>query len=277
MLITDLVGLDINSWDDTAGTIEGWQEAVTALFAPGCEAQSFAVLAAFAAPLMGLWKRQTGGAVVSLVGPRRSGRSTALDAAASVWGTPERMKLQSYVGESKYAQLASFGYLPVIADRLPNMAPEGARALIKRFSGGDDGAWATILLTAAGAPILTEAGYAVLPGIELPIAVPGRLIEPRDKRALAGKLISNRGYAGLYFLRHLTTEDGIWTARRALVSKYAGLGDTWGASPEYEVTRRTIAAVHVAGELVTMLGLIEFDPDRICAWAAKSALSVVAA
>lgn len=277
MLITDLVGLDINSWDDTAGTLSGWQEAVTALFAPGCEAQSFAVLAAFAAPLMGLWKRPTGGSVVSLVGPRRSGRSTALDAAASVWGTPERMKLQSYVGERKYEQLASFGYLPVIADRLPNMAPEGAMALIKRFAAGDDGAWSTMILTAGGAPIMTEAGYAVLPGIELPIAVPGRLIEPRDKRALAAQMISNRGHAGLRFLRDLTAENAIWLARRALVSKYAGLGDTYGAAPEAEITRRTIAAVAVAGEMVVALGLIEFDPERICAWAAKSALSAVAA
>lgn len=267
MLLQDLEGQVLEAWADTAGTLDAWREAAAMLFAPGCEAQSFCVLAAFAAPLMALWRHPGGGAVVSFVGPRGAGKATALDAAASVWGHPQAMRLTSYVGDGKYAQIAAFGNLPFIADKLPHLPPESVLALFETFT-GPDRAWQTLLLTAGPAAILSEQRF----GLELPLKVPAALINRKDKRALAGRLLANRGHAGFCYLQELLVADRLDWAQRQLRSTYAALKDRYGDEPDRMLARRAIAAVHTAGLIVADLGLVEFSAERISTWAAEHAL-----
>jgi putative DNA primase/helicase len=72
----------------TAGTLEGWREI--AVLAIGNSRLSFALCAAFAGPLLRLAGLEGGG--FSFEGGSSSGKTTALQIAASVWGGPEHVR-----------------------------------------------------------------------------------------------------------------------------------------------------------------------------------------
>ncbi len=67
----------------TAGTLEGWQEAIGAR-AVGNPLLCLSLSAAFAGPLLGRVNGESGG--VHIVGDSSTGKSTAIEAACSVWG-----------------------------------------------------------------------------------------------------------------------------------------------------------------------------------------------
>lgn len=72
----------------TAGTLEGWREI--AALSIGNSRLSFALCAAFAGPLLRLAGLEGGG--FSFEGSSSSGKTTALQIAASVWGGPEHVR-----------------------------------------------------------------------------------------------------------------------------------------------------------------------------------------
>lgn len=72
----------------TAGTLEGWREI--AVLAVGNSRLSFALCVAFAGPLLRLAGLEGGG--FSFEGGSSSGKTTALQIAASVWGGPEHVR-----------------------------------------------------------------------------------------------------------------------------------------------------------------------------------------
>ena len=72
----------------TAGTLEDWREI--AVLAVGNSRLGFALCAAFAGPLLRLAGLEGGG--FSFEGGSSSGKTTALQIAASVWGSPEHVR-----------------------------------------------------------------------------------------------------------------------------------------------------------------------------------------
>ena len=72
----------------TAGTLDGWKEI--AALSVGNSRLSFALCAAFAGPLLRLAGLEGGG--FSFEGGSSSGKTTALQIAASVWGGPEHVR-----------------------------------------------------------------------------------------------------------------------------------------------------------------------------------------
>ena len=72
----------------TAGTLDGWKEV--AALSIGNSRLSFALCAAFAGPLLRLASLEGGG--FSFEGGSSSGKTTALQIAASVWGGPEHVR-----------------------------------------------------------------------------------------------------------------------------------------------------------------------------------------
>ncbi len=71
-----------------AGTLDGWKEI--AALAVGNSRLSFALCVAFAGPLLHLAGLEGGG--FSFEGGSSSGKTTALQIAASVWGGPEHVR-----------------------------------------------------------------------------------------------------------------------------------------------------------------------------------------
>lgn len=77
---------------DSAGSLEGWRSEVAAPCV-GNPVLMFAVSLAFAGPLLlPMRGMSAGGALVHLVGDSSKGKTTALQAAASVWGPPETVR-----------------------------------------------------------------------------------------------------------------------------------------------------------------------------------------
>jgi hypothetical protein len=236
-------------------SLEAWAEAAETLFAPGCEAQSFVLLSSFAAPLMAFFPER--GAVVSVWGGRKAGKSTALAAAASVWGrTPEEMVPVSL----DYS-------IPAIWQNMAHRDPSVARRIFGAFL-TNAGAH-TILISATFGPLLSSlyGPEDQLPGIEFELKVPKSLIRPKDGNRIQAQMLSHRGAPAPVYSEYLARDNvQIW-ARRMLVSRYAAALETTGGGLRWHYAMRAIAAVDVAAIVVTELKILAFDPERIVRWA----------
>lgn len=270
------------------GSLERWQDAANALFTVGCEAQSFALLCSFAAPLMRFHSTDEGGAVVSLVSrDSGTGKSTALAATASVWGLRKGLKLENIDTKvSKGLTLGVLGNLPVVYDEVWMRDPEVIREFITTFTNGSDkqratrdgeirhaqASWQTILVTASNTSLTDIIGASQGPEatkwriMEFDATLP-KTIEHRAGDRLKKELEANYGYAGDAYLSYLVQDDVLpWVkqaveARAERVWKETG----WGTPQRFWV--RTLASAWVAADLIKRMGLLRFNGERIVQWA----------
>jgi Domain of unknown function (DUF927) len=281
------VGPGCTTKGDPAYGLARWKQAASALFCKGCEAQSAAVLAGFAAPLMRFQSSDEGGSVLALV-TRESGtgKTTALAGACSIWGHKNGLSLTNDDNRvAKFLTLAALGNLPVVFDELSTRDPLVVREFVVTFTNGRDkqrgardgdrvvhsGTWQTICITASNSSLveaLSETSKADAPAfrvLELPLEVPENLRTTLGDR-LKEELIANAGYAGEAFVRYLVQPEIIdWTSK-ALREYTAEVWRRTNLRPEHRFWVRTIAAIHVAGLLVQQLALLDFDPTRITEW-----------
>lgn len=95
--IGDVMRLDLDpppTIYSARGTLDGWREAVAAL-CTGNSRLLFGVSCAFAAPLLPLLGDEGGG--INLRGESSKGKTTVIDAAASVWGPPSKTGPDAFV------------------------------------------------------------------------------------------------------------------------------------------------------------------------------------
>lgn len=240
----------------TSGTLEEWRRAANMLFATGCEAQGFVVLASLAALLMPLWRGKGNGAVVSIYGGKKSGKSTAIAGARSVWGPEE---------------FASSGtQVPIVSDNLISRDP----SILRTWVEGTVTAGHTII-SAAGMSLFAAISPPDDPfrlGVEFEIKVPAGLIAARDKNEIEYTLYSNHGHAGAAIEAELADEKRSQAAKRMMSSYLRGMAEALtaqGISGDYEWPSaiRIIAAARAAGDIAVKLKLLEIDPERIARWA----------
>ncbi len=269
------------------GDLDGWKQTINALFAQGCEPQSVALLASFAAPLMRFQERDEGGAIIHIV-TRESGtgKSTALIGAASVWGRREGLGLTNDdTRVSKALTLGALGNLPVIFDEITIRDPEAIRAFVINFTNGRDkmratrmgeirhtaSTWQTILVSAANTSlvdILSAQNTPEAPAmriLEFPMALPEELKHAQGDK-LRKALRANSGHAGRAFIEWLVKPANLaWTkATLERVTQETWKHTGWRSDRRFWV--RTIAAIAVAGVIVRQLGLVEFSVKRIIDW-----------
>jgi hypothetical protein len=250
--------------------LDEWSAAANQLFAAGCEAQAFALLASFAALLMALFPTVEGGAIVSIVGGRKSGKSVAMTAAGTVWGKPDELALR---WRYRFEMLTGLRNLPVLTAALASMDPEIVGTFATHFIHPAN--WRTTLISFGGTSLRETlrptASWSIT---EFAVHVPRGLIAP-DKSTpsiLECKLLDNRGTAGKAYLHHLCTKSMVAWCRKALASKYGALVDEFGNRAEYRFQMRAIAAAWVAGILCVEAKILEMSPDRIAKWAMEQAL-----
>ena len=270
------------------GSIGGWSGAANQLFALGHEVQAFALLSSFAAPLMRFHSSGEGGAIVSLVSDKSgTGKTTALEAAASVWG---RLKGTQIIDDdttvAKGLKLAVFGNIACTYDELYNRDPEVIRRFVLMFTNGRDkdrgtadgtlrhvrAEWQTILLLASNNSIVdilssmdgTDApAYRVL---EFIMDTPATM-DKRRGDALKQQLDNNSGYAADLYLRSLLQPDCLNYIKQALPKWTDEIWNKTGLDKEHRFWVRTIASVMAAGAVVKHAGLLDFSIDRITGWA----------
>lgn len=269
----------------TGGDLEGWKQAINSLFALGCEPQSVALLASFAAPLMRFQERDEGGAIIHLV-TRESGtgKSTALIGAASVWGRREGLGLTNDdTRVSKALTLGALGNLPVIFDELTIRDPEAIRSFVINFTNGRDkmratrggeirhtaSTWQTIMISAANTSLVdalsvqNDPEAASMRIMEFGLDLPEGLRHVQGDK-LRKTLRANSGFAGQLYIEWVV-QNLPWV--KATLEQVTT--QTWqktGLESKYRFWIRTIAAIAVAGVIVKQLGLIEFSVERILNW-----------
>ena len=273
------------------GNLEIWKQTVNALFSLGCEPHSVALLAAFAAPLIHFQDREEGGAIIHLVSRESGkGKSTALVAAASVWGRPRGLGLTNDDTKvTKALTLGALGNLPLIYDELTLRDPEAVRNWVIMFTNGRDrmratrageikhtaANWQTILVSAANTSLvdlLSMQDHPEAPAmrvIEMPTELPDSIMFAGGDR-LKDKLLANSGWAGQAYLEWLLQPTNLAWVRKTLDERTQ---DVWArdfAGRKFESKHRfwvrTIAAIIVAGVIVKGLGLVDFSIDRIIGW-----------
>ena len=265
------------------GDFSTWREAANMLFAKDVEAQAFAMLSSFAAPLMKFHGENEGGAVLSLVTSASGrGKSTSLYGACSVWGRYTALEVSR--GDtviSRAIVLGMMANLPVIFDEIATRDPDAAREFVEMFTNGRDknratqegnlkdnvSRWQTILVCASNVSLVETvttsnvdaAGFRIL---ELPV-----VNSPHIQNTVGDKLRRafeyNYGHAGNIFMRYLTNPDVLPWAKDALHQNTEAIVKRGGFRSEHRFWTRLMGATMTAAQIVKHLKLLDFNVDRV--------------
>lgn len=268
------------------GSFERWQRAANKMFALGLEHQSIAILAGFAAPLMRFHTTTEGGAILSFISEGGTGKTTSLEAAASIWGQLDGIKVDdSDTRIAKGLKLGVLSNLPCSFDDLYERDPEAVRQFIMMFTNGTDkdrattegtlrennSSWQTILLLASNKSMIDtlsnhDASHACATRIlELSTTLPVE-ISKDDFDALRREIAINHGFAGDRYLRTLMQPNviswikdniSIWTKQ---IRKAAELEE------HHRFWVRLAVSIIAAGTIVQNMGLLDFSVIRIRDW-----------
>lgn len=279
------------------GTLAGWQAEV-ARYAIGNPRLAFGLSCACAGPLLAL-VRPDGGGGFNLQGFSSKGKSTILEAAASLWGRPDPLPTWRATsnGLEGIAAARNDGFLVLDelsqveakeAGQVAYMLANGAAKARATREGGNRAMrqWRLIFLSSGEQGLedkLSEDGKKVRAGQEVrvpdvPCPSSGMLDEPHGFESLGAlaehlKAAARRhhGHAARAFLGCLCDE---WERREALQGKLREWEAAWlaeqvpaGADPQVRRVAGRFALVAVAGELAQRLGILPWPEGE----AARSA------
>lgn len=264
------------------GTLEAWKNEVATL-CQGNHILLLSVSSALAGPLLKIAKLQElGGAGIHLMGDSSRGKTTALQVAASVWGSPSFMRTWRATANGLEATAASRNdtFLPLdecgesdpkeIGLIIYSLANGVGKQRAKRTGGSRESArWRTIVLSSGECAMgthMSESGKRIKAGQQARLLdIPATNFEfgafnylhgSDDGRAFADRLkcatSKNYGHLGVAFVEKLIAD------KQDLPALYA---DTC-AIPQFSTTDGiesravgTFALIGMAGELATEYGL----------------------
>jgi putative DNA primase/helicase len=273
-------------------SLERWQRAANKMFAKGFEHQSLAILCGFAAPLMRFHSEGEGGAIVSFISDKtNSGKTTALEAAASVWGDHRGLKLDdSDTRVAKGLKLGILGNLPCTFDELYERDPEEIRKFVIAFTNGMDkdrgtvdgglrvnkADWQTILLLSSNKSIvdaLSNLDASDAPAarvFELSTALPPGSNEDDFDKARR-ELNHNHGFAGHEYMKALMQPGHVNEIKENIPRYTKIVRKAAQLEAKHRFWTRMIVSVLIAGTIVQRIGLLEFDIKRIRDWLLQTA------
>jgi hypothetical protein len=270
------------------GTLEGWKNAVNFYNRPGFELHQFILGTAFGSPLMQFLP--INGAMFHIHSPDSGlGKTTALNAAASVWGDPGMLVLeQGDTPNSKMNRAETYKNLPLYMDEMTNTEPKalsdmayqipngvqknrlGPKGNVERFRGVP---WKFICVTTGNTSMIERIGlYKALPKAEAQRILEHRATVVRnltkeETDLFSRNLEANSGHAGIiyiqYVLNNLEAVKEICDATQLKIDAAAGLtmeNRFWSA-----LASRTISGLIIAKKA----GLIDYDVAPIANWIVK--------
>lgn len=268
-----------------AGSVAQWREQVAAL-AVGNSRLVFAISAAFAGPLLELAGLEGGG--YHFRGGSSSGKSTAVEVAASVWGKPSQYRRQwrnTTNGLEALAVLHNDGFLALdeIRQADPRLLPDmvmmlgngqGKSRMDKNLTARPVALWRLVFLSSGEESLealTTGAGRTTKAGDEIRLAdIPADagagygLWENLHGQPTGGALAdllkqqaeTYHGAAGVAWLEHLTQRgDDYRKGIAQQVNQFVQDHTPAGAGRQVGRVCRRFALVAVAGELATQAGL----------------------
>ena len=265
------------------GTLDEWKEIVSHYSKKGNEALLFGFLTAFGAPLF----KFTGfnGAILNMMGPSGTGKSTVLKAVNTVYGEPDCAFFQLMDTEkSFYRRVGVLNNLPVAFDEITNIDPRRLSDLCYDFTQGrermrltsqamerrDTFRWQTIMLSSANASLhsrlwqnKTDASAESVRVFEYNVAH-GEAGDALELKRVFDRLGDHYGHAGPLFLAAVM--EKLDEVKRAL----GELTDRIYTEAKLPSSERFWAAIIAAnltgGRVAKELGLVQYDEDRMLRW-----------
>ena len=276
----------------TRGSMEGWQDGV-ARYAVGNPRLAFALACGFAGPLLKL-VRPDGGGGFNLMGFSSKGKSTCLEAAASIWGRPDPLPTWRATGNGLEGVAATRNDGFLVLDELSQVDPKEAGSVAYMIANGSAKAratreggtrtmrqWALIFLSSGEQGLedkLTEDGKKVRAGQEVrvpdvPCPNEGMFDTAHDLPSLGAlaehlknQARNHYGWAARAFVQQLCDE---WARREALTATLRDLEARWlsiavppGADAQVRRVAGRFALVAVAGELAQRMGILPWPPGE---------------
>lgn len=266
----------------STGTLDGWKASVASLCS-GNPMLILAVSAGLTGPLLKRAKQQeTGGAGIHLIGDSSQGKTTALQAAGSIWGPPRFVRTWRATSNGLEATSAALNDTLLILDEISECDPREIGAIVYALANGvgkqraarTGGARPTarwrIMALSSGERSLTahmaeggkrtKAGQEVrmldIPATNREYGIFDELHGHVDGRALADSLKQatgrHYGHAGLAFLEALIADE------RDLCERYAKACQLQELQGKDGVEGRAaciFALTGLAGELATEYGI----------------------
>jgi hypothetical protein len=274
------------------GTLEKWRETAARLCHPGLEPFLAALLASAGAPLISrVWGKE-GGFVLSYFGHvSGSGKSTALSAAASVWGEAGCIALgSSATDHHRFYTLAVLRHLPVTWDEAKSTPESQGKnqstqtplvSILQAFTDGTERG----RLGTKGKPVAAQSGWStalfmagnkskigVLVGTEEGAAQAQRIIEFNCQKKITSGMLgwapftkedfeANGGHIGRAIARYLSIKANRDAAVARLKEVYAGYISATGADKRFQM--RALSVIRVMGEIMDAEGWLPIDADRL--------------
>lgn len=116
------------------GTFEDWRERINYLDSPGYERHAFMFLCGLASPLMEF--ANVNGITVCALGPNGTGKTGAIYAGVSAWGSPADLVISDYTENAGTQRMIGLKNLPFGLDEQSNMSPKEASDLLYKISAG---------------------------------------------------------------------------------------------------------------------------------------------
>lgn len=269
----------------SAGSIERWKEIFNTYALPGFEAQAFATLTGFGAPLMRFLNIH--GCVINLINNESgTGKSTVLHMMNSIVGHPEELLLQWK--DTYHSIIHRFGVMnnfavgidevtkmdgDLLSDLLYSVTQGRGKERMKQSSNEvrvNHTKWALPVVTTSNSSIKDKLASmkATYDGesmrlMEFRISLTENI--PKDKAAeIFGDLFENYGHAGLIFCQYVLTHKDECIA---LVKKVQAKLDKDIGFRARERFWSTQAACNIAGGMIAQsLGLHDYPMKTIYQW-----------
>lgn len=267
------------------GDLVEWRKAIDVYRNPKLKPQAFTFLAGFGSPLMHYTKQVA--AVVNLMSTESgTGKSTAGQAALSIWGDPRGLIL-SYndTSTSRVHRIGLMRNLPIVMDEMTNITAEDVSDLLFTIASGRDrnrmqrhtnaerinkSQWNLLVLTNSNSSMMDKvATLKSTPDGEaarlLEFAVKEHYIEGAEEKFAL--MSSNYGVAGdiyaRWLVKHRDELDGLVAKERANIIKLAGTSN----KERYWVSG--MATTMAGGRIAKTLGLHDIDMDELEIWAVQ--------
>jgi uncharacterized protein (DUF927 family) len=287
---------------ESQGTLEQWREGVGAL-ATGHAIPMLAISAAFAGPLLYLAGIEGGG--LNLFGQSSRGKTTCLQAAASVWGrgaTPGYVRAWRATANGLEGAAAQFTDTVMVLDELGIVDARDAGQAFYGLANGQgkqraarDGSprepksWRLIYLSSGELPV--EQKLAETPGRKARAGQLVRLLDvPADRglgfgafdnpgpeadaarlaMAIKAAATSAYGTAGPEYVRRLIADSVTGDDVRKLIEEFVASTIPRGADGQVERAAHRFGLIFAAGELARIYGIVRWDVGaarNAAAWA----------
>ena len=270
-----------------AGIFDMWLDAMDFYQGEGNAAFRFFIYCSLAAPLFHMTGHK--GVLVAASGDTGHGKSTVLEACASVWGEPEPLLVSGgsdgTTTNALYAILGTYHSLPMLWDETTEREADEMRKFLLNISQGKgkermkgsehDGrtvTWETIVLSSANTDDVTRllnSGKDSDPHLMRLVSVDFDRVDrsPEAKRRaddFKRKLREHYGHAGPRYIRYVV--DNYDAVRRLIIHNTHQIDRRSRAQSHERYWTAVIASAITAAQIATRIGLLRYDYKADISW-----------